>query len=101
MVATSRRGADLRIVAGSVPRRPFLAFCGALLIALILAAMLGSQPMLDWVQSLPDGWLADDLTPPITAWNNAMQTIGMGHFNEVLHNSFQNFAAAKFPGAEQ
>jgi hypothetical protein len=76
-------GADERIIPGqTTPGRVF----AVLTLACVVAAIFTSEPLLAWVDSLPDTSITTLLHDVAQAWNDAMTAIGATKPYHALHD---------------
>lgn len=91
---SSPRGADDRIVPAS-PRRPRTAVSPVVLILAggIVALLLGSRPLLGWIESLPN---PGALQPAAVFWHDAMARLGLTTMDSALRRFIRAFEAERF-----
>jgi hypothetical protein len=87
-------GADDRIVPAS-PRRPRTAASPLVLILAggIIALLLGSRPLLGWIEALPN---PGALQPAAVFWHDAMARLGLTTMDNALRRFIRAFEAQRF-----
>jgi hypothetical protein len=87
-------GADDRIVPASA-RRPRTAASPLVLILAggIIALLLGSRPLLGWIEALPN---PGALQPAAVFWHDAMARLGLTTMDNALRRFIRAFEAQRF-----
>jgi hypothetical protein len=94
MMATS--GTDDRIIeAGDGRAMPAQTLC-AVLIGCVVAAILGSAPLLGWTEALPDGLVASVAHDAASRWNDAMSRFGTTEPRAWLRAEIRLSEASRF-----
>lgn len=93
-MATS--GTDDRIIeAGDGRAMPAQTLC-AVLIGCVVAAILGSAPLLGWTEALPDGLVASVAHDAASRWNDAMLRFGTTEPRAWLRAEIRLSEASRF-----
>ncbi len=77
-------------VDGALPSR-LRAVCGAIIAGVVVALLLGSNALLNWVNNLPIGPVSDFLLQITQTWQNWMVAVGLANVAQVLANGLTAF----------
>jgi hypothetical protein len=80
---TDRAYRPVEVVADAAPAG-LGAVSRSVIAATLVASLLGSAPLLDWVNGLPVGSLSDALVGPAQAWQDWMAAAGLTVFGDAI-----------------